>query len=105
MPHVEIKYSADIEIDVRSLFNQIESAINKLDPSAGVCKSRAYPAVSYKHSHVMIDIWLLPKPHRNHIFTQSLLKKLRDCINEQVANRCYISVQLYYRDDNYATIE
>lgn len=105
MPHLEIKYSADIELDVNVLFDQIESAINELDPSAGVCKSRAYPAKSYKHSHVMIEVWLLPKQHRNHAFTQALLKGLKDCVKKKVDDHCYISVQLYYRDANYVTIE
>jgi|JI9StandDraft_1071089.scaffolds.fasta_scaffold04512_6 5-carboxymethyl-2-hydroxymuconate isomerase len=105
MPHLEIKYSADIELDVNVLFDQIESAINELDPSAGVCKSRAYPAKSYKHSHVMIEVWLLLKQHRNHAFTQALLKRLKDCVKKKVADHCYISVQLHYRDANYVTIE
>ncbi|MEN9343399.1 MAG: hypothetical protein RLZZ453_186 [Chlamydiota bacterium] len=105
MPHLEVKYSADIELDVNVLFDQIESAINELDPSAGVCKSRAYPAKSYKHSHVMIEVWLLPKQHRNYAFTQALLQGLKDCVKKKVANHCYISVQLHYRDANYVTIE
>ena len=53
MPHLEVKYSSDIELDINCLFNQVELVINELDSSAGVCKSRAYPAKNYKHSHVM----------------------------------------------------
>lgn len=105
MPHLEIKYSADIELDVKSLFDQIESTINELDSSAGACKSRAYPAKSYKHSHVMIEVWFLPKPHRNHEFTRILLKELTNCVKTRIINHCYVSVQLYYRDANYVTIE
>lgn len=105
MPHLEIKYSADIELDVQFLFSQIESVINKLDPSAGVCKSRAYPAKSYKHSHVMIEVWLLPKQHRDPAFTTALLKELKDCVKVQIPSQCYVSVQVYYRDANYVTIE
>jgi len=105
MPHLEIKYSADIQLNVEFLFDQIESAINQLDSSAGVCKSRAYAAQSYKHSHVMIEVWLLPKQHRNQAFTHALLKEIKDCVMRQITNGCYVSVQLYYRDTNYATIE
>lgn len=105
MPHLEIKYSIDIELDANFLFDQLESAINELDASAGVCMCRAYPAKSYKHSHVMIEVWLLPKQHRDPVFTQALLKKLKDCVKKQVVNQCYVSVQLYYRDNNYVTIE
>jgi hypothetical protein len=105
MPHLEIKYSADIELNIEFLFDQIESVINHLDPSAGVCKSRAYAAQSYKYSHVMIEVWLLPKQHRNQVFTHVLLKEIKDCVRKQIANGCYVSVQLYYRDTNYETIE
>jgi len=105
MPHLEIKYSADIRLDTKSLFDQIESAINKLDSSAGICKSRAYKAENYKHSHVMIDVWLLPKQHRNQAFTQSLLKEIMGCVKRQIANYWYVSLQLHYRDANYITME
>ena len=90
MPHLEIKYSADIKFNVELLFDQIESAIHELDPSAGVCKSRAYPAKNYKHSHVVIEVWLLPKQHRNHAFTEELLKKLKDCVKKAIFNHKYI---------------
>lgn len=103
MPHLEIKYSADIELDAELLFDKIESTINKLDPSAGVCKSRSYPAKSYKHSHVMVEVWLLQKQHRNQAFTQALLKEIKNCIKKQIANYCYVSIQLHYRDANYET--
>ena len=105
MPHVEIKHSSDLRLNVKSLFDDIESTINKLDSSAGTCKSRAYPTKSYKHSHVMIEVWLLPKKHRDHDFTQTLLKELKNCIEKQMTTPCYVSVQLYYRDSNYTTIE
>lgn len=105
MPQLEIRYSADIEIDTSVLFEKIESTINSLDSSAGVCKARAYPAHSYRHSHVLIDLWLLPKKHRDHAFNQTLLKVLRDVVGKHVNAKCYLSVQLFYRDANYITIE
>jgi 5-carboxymethyl-2-hydroxymuconate isomerase len=105
MPHLEIKYFANIKLDTKCLFDQIESAINKLDSSAGGCKSRAYSDKSYKHSHVMIDVWLLLKQHRNQAFTQSLFKEIVDCVKRQIANHCYVSVQLHYRNVNYITME
>lgn len=105
MPHVEIKYSNDVEFSVNGLFEAIETTINELDSSAGVCKSRAYPAVNYKHTHIMIDIWLLPKPHRDQAFNQLLLEELQKVIRNQISENCYVSLQLYYRDTNYRTIE
>ena len=105
MPHLEIKYSNDIELNIDSLFDVIEATINKLDSSAGACKSRAYSTKNYKHSHFMVDIWLLPKPHRDQKFNQRLLEALQKVIKSQVSENCYVSLQLYYRDANYLTIE
>ncbi len=50
MPHVEIKYSNDIKLNYDALFDSVEATINKLDSSAGACKSRAYPTVKSKGS-------------------------------------------------------
>lgn len=105
MPHVEIKYSSDLKLDLDSLFESIESTINQLDSSAGVCKSRAYPASIYKHSQVMVDIWLLEKPNRNEIFNEKLLQALQIAVRKYVPVSCYVSLQLSYRDKNYRTIE
>lgn len=105
MPHLEIKYSADIKLDHKFLFDQIESMINQLDPTAGVCKSRAYPTDDFKNSHVMIDLWLLPKKHRDHAFSQTLLTNLKTFVNNLIGDHHFVSIQIHYRDDNYITAE
>lgn len=105
MPHCEIHYTADIKLDVELLFEAIESMINTVDPTAGACKSRAYQATQYKHSHVMINIWLLPKIHRDEKFSRMLLHNLEEYIQSKVASHCFVSLQLYYRDGNYLTRE
>ena len=104
MPHVEVKYSKDINLKIDDLFNSIEGIINKVDPSAGVCKSRAFPTQFYKHSHVLLELWLLPKDHRNQAFTESLLTSIEQLLKRQLPKDCYTSVQLYYRDTNYRTV-
>lgn len=105
MPHLEIKYSSDIKLDCNLLFSQIEACINDMDPSAGICKARAYPSHIYSHTHVMIDLWLLPKKHRDDLFTRALLKKIDEAINKSLSKKCYVSIQIYYRDSNYITVE
>lgn len=48
MPHVEIKYSDNVDIGTHKIFDAVEKIINDHDASAGVCKSRAYPCAQYK---------------------------------------------------------
>ncbi|MEM9243258.1 MAG: hypothetical protein AAGA27_04275 [Pseudomonadota bacterium] len=105
MPHVELKYSSDLAINADELFACIEATINSLDASAGICKSRAYPADQYRSSHIMINVWLLRKPHRDDAFTQLLLKKIVTAIKPKLPQASFVSLQLYYRDDNYLTID
>ncbi|WP_423062389.1 hypothetical protein [Candidiatus Paracoxiella cheracis] len=105
MPQVDVKYSDDLKLKHNDLFDAIETTINTLDSSAGVCKSRAYPAIYYKHSHVLIEIWLLPKPHRDRQFTQKLIEELQNTIKNCIPQHAYISLRLSYTDENYRTVE
>ena len=104
MPHVEIKHSANIELSFSRLFDEIEMVINEMDPSAGACKSRAYAAESYKHTHIMVEIWLLPKQHRTLEFTQSLLDKIENLLKIKISSNAHLSIQIYYLDENYRTM-
>ncbi len=54
MPHVEIKYSDDLNIDTKNIFDDIENIINEVDSGAGICKSRAYPCSEYKYTHILV---------------------------------------------------
>lgn len=73
MPQLDVKYSQDIVFDVDALFSAIEKIINKHDPTAGLCKSRGYATSSYQHQHLLIDLRVLKKPHRDDDFMQALL--------------------------------
>ncbi len=103
MPHVEIKYSNDITLDTELLFTQIETLINKHDPSAGVCKSRAYPCKQFKHSHVLLTISLLSKPHRDDIFTTKLADEIEFSIKQHFTQSLYFSFNIEYANNHYRT--
>lgn len=96
MPHAEIKFSSDLKINFEKLFTTIEDTINQHDSSAGACKCRAYPADIYKHSHILIEISMLPKPHRNDDFTKKLAQDLEIEIKKHIKQECYFSFLLQY---------
>ena len=56
MPHADIKFTIDLEIDVKTLMLNIEEIILRLDPSSGVCKGRVIRIDEYHHSHLNIEI-------------------------------------------------
>ena len=64
MPHADIKYTADIQIDLKTLMSDIEKIILDLDPTAGACKGRAIKVDEYHHSHINIEIRMFATKHR-----------------------------------------
>lgn len=103
MPHVEIKYSDDVKINFQSLFLNIEQTINEMDASAGVCKSRAYPSSDFLHTHILVKIDVLKKPHRDTVFMQTLLKNIEQTVTHILPNGCYYSIGLNFSGEYYVT--
>lgn len=103
MPHVEIKYSNNLNIDIDKVFDEVERVINKNDNSAGVCKSRAYPCVEYKYSHILVTISLLKKPKRDKIFTEVLSEEIEKVIKEHLYQSAYFSLNIEYSLSYYRT--
>ena len=105
MPHADIKCSADLSFDTKATLQRIEAIINDLDPSAGACKGRAYPAEIFHHTHILVEVSLLPKPHRDQAFMQSLSQALEADIKSQLTQACKFSLALNFSDENYVTNE
>ncbi|AQS37000.1 hypothetical protein Sps_01836 [Shewanella psychrophila] len=103
MPHVEIKYSDDLDIDTNKVFDLVEFIINSQDASAGVCKSRAYPCSQYKYPHVLIIVSLLTKPHRDQEFTNTLSEKIAKEVKKEFKQSLYFSLNIEYSTANYTT--
>ena len=105
MPHVEIKYSNNLDLDTKEVFDVIEAIINKKDSSAGECKSRAYPCSEYKYSHILITVSLLTKPHRDEKFTLTLSTELEKSIKLLLKQSVYFSLNIEYSLAYYTTNE
>ena len=103
MPHVEIKYSDNLDIDINKVFDVIEQIINENDMSAGVCKSRAYPCLEYKYSHILLTVSLLTKPHRDKIFTQKLSEEIEKEVKKHLSQSLYFSLNIEYSLSYYTT--
>ncbi len=103
MPQIDLKYSVDLTINSRALFEELETAINQFDSSAGACKCRAYPSSEFLHSHCLVHIKILRKAHRTADFIQTLLDKLNSIIRSVLPNGCYCSVELSFCSDYYIT--
>lgn len=103
MPQVELKYSDDLLIEADSIFSHIERALNEIDPTAKVCKSRALSVSQYLHSHLFLEVKLLRKPHRDAAFMQRCLKMLDDLIKPYIPLNTYYSINLEFMGEYYVT--
>jgi 5-carboxymethyl-2-hydroxymuconate isomerase len=105
MPHVELKYSDNLKLNSTEIFDTIETVVNTLDSSTGNCKSRAYPTTIYKHSHLLISISLLTKPHRDDAFSQQLSHNILAAIQPLLNTSAALSIELRYMNDSYITTQ
>ncbi|WP_394496828.1 hypothetical protein [Shewanella sp. ENK2] len=103
MPHVEVKYSDNLNINPQAIFDDIEESINQKDASAGVCKSRAYPCAEYKHTHILVTVSLLTKPHRDEQFTLELSAEIESAIKRHLQQSLYFSLNIEYSGAYYTT--
>ena len=103
MPHAEVKYSTDLEFDVQSMLQGIEKVLNDLDPTAGNCKGRAYPAAVFHHTHILVEAHLLAKPHRNAAFTARAIEALEAEVQRHLSQPCEFSLKLIYSPSTYVT--
>lgn len=103
MPHIEIKYSNNLEIDTNKIFNELENTINKHDSKAGVCKARAYPCNEYKYTHIITTISLLSKEHRDKVFTRNLSLEIEKNIKSYLNQSAYFTLNIEYSNPHYIT--
>ena len=103
MPHAEIKYSSDLDIDTPAVFNAIETTIQRHDAGSGACKGRAFRVELFHHSHVIVEVSVLPKPHRDEAFMASLLADLEVAIKAQLTQACAFSLSLVFSGRYYVT--
>lgn len=104
MPHAELKYSSDLYLDGGDVLSAIEEVILAHDSGSGACKGRAYPAEVFRHTHCLLNVSLLTKPHRDKAFTQALIQSLRQELAKHLDKECFVSIAIdYSSDDAYFT--
>jgi hypothetical protein len=103
MPHVDLKFSSDLNFDATALLRAVEQTIQRHDAGSGECKGRAYPAAHFNHTHCLLELSMLTKPHRDSAFTQSLLADLKAEMERHLNQPCHLSLGIQYSDENYIT--
>ncbi len=103
MPHAELKYSSDLTLDAPAILAKIEEVIQSHDAGSGECKGRAYPCDVTHHCHVLVQIGLLPKVHRDEAFMSALLDDLKHAITALLPRDIFFSLSLEFSSTYYVT--
>ena len=104
MPQADLSYSANLALDATAILAKIEQTIAAQDDSAGACKGRAYPLADTHHTHVLLRLRMLRKPHRDDAFMQGLLAALQTAIEPLLPRPCILGVDLGFLEPHYASL-
>ncbi|MEM8578037.1 MAG: hypothetical protein AAGF60_09325 [Pseudomonadota bacterium] len=103
MPHAELKYSAELDIDAGALLREVERILLQRDPGAGDCKGRAYPAAAAHHPNVLLEVSMLPKAHRDDAWLAALQTELAEALRPALPRPCWLSIELRFSGRHYLT--
>ena len=103
MPHADIKYTSDIQIDIKTLMSDIEEIILGLDPSSGACKGRAQKVDEYHHSHINIEIRLFATKHRDSALLNELINRVDFKVKSVLKKAAHVTVKLEFTPLTYLT--
>ena len=103
MPHADIKYTCDIQIDFKSLLSDIEEIILDLDPTSGACKGRALKVEEYNHSHINIEIRLFATKHRDVNLLNELIIRIDNKAKSLLQKAAHVTVKLEFTPLTYLT--
>ena len=103
MPHAELKFSSDLDIDAVAILAAVEQTILRHDGGSGDCKGRAYPADRFHHTHLILSISMLTKPHRDKAFTDALMQDIEHLVKSMIDQSCFFSFALEYSTSAYVT--
>ncbi|WP_299147717.1 hypothetical protein [uncultured Tateyamaria sp.] len=103
MPHCELHYSNDLDIDVDVILAEVEAIILAHDAGSGQTKGRAYPAPYFRHTNFKASLSLLPKPHRDAQFVAALQRDVVAAIAKHLPRPCWMSIDIGFSGTGYHT--
>lgn len=103
MPQADLSYSANLALDAATILATIEQTIAAHDDTSGACKGRAFPLADTHHTHILLRLRMLRKPHRDDAFMQKLLTALQTALEPLVPTPCILGVELGFLEPHYAS--
>lgn len=96
MPQADLYYSEDLNIDAKALLGQLEAVIWEKDAGSGECKGRAHPVQAYHHTHVLLVLKMMDRPHRTEAFLTDLSDRIAKILGHGINQPCALSVSVEF---------
>lgn len=103
MPQADFIYSADIPLDAPTILAKVEAVIHAHDSKSGDCKGRAMACPQTHHTHALLRIRMLDKPHRDDAFMQALLAALQDALRPAIPAPCILGIEIGFLERHYTS--
>ena len=103
MPHADIKFTTDLDIDAKTLMSDIEEIILQLDPNSGVCKGRVIRIDEYHHSHLNIELRMFASKERDVEFSNQLISRVDQKAKLLMKSAAHVTVKLEFSPVTYLT--
>jgi hypothetical protein len=104
MPQADLSYSAEIPLDAAAFLAKVEEIMSAHDKAAGACKGRARVLEVTHHSHILLRLRMLKKPHRDDAFMAGLLTALQNALRPMVPAACILGIELGFLQPHYASL-
>ncbi|KEJ90941.1 hypothetical protein [Sulfitobacter donghicola] len=103
MPQADFSYSSQLTLDASAILATIETVVSAIDSGAGQCKGRAHPIKDTHHTHALLRLRMLNKPHRDDAFMQALLAELQTALTPLIPSPCILGIELGFLEPHYAS--
>lgn len=104
MPQADLSFSSEISFDASAVLVKIEEVIAAHDATSGACKGRAHALDVTHHTHVLLRLRMLKKPHRDDAFMQTLLATLQTALRPMIPAPCILGIELGFLEHHYASL-
>ncbi|WP_052071916.1 hypothetical protein [Sphingopyxis sp. MWB1] len=104
MPQADLYITGDQRIDAVAALQAVERTILALDPGAGACKGRAHSIADYHHSHMLLSLSTLPKPHRDDAFADTLATNLAAALQPHTAPGASLHIHIRFDLTHYKSL-
>ncbi|QUS34802.1 hypothetical protein [Falsirhodobacter algicola] len=102
MPQADLYYTADQTLT--DILPEIERTIAAFDAGAGTTKGRAHAVGHYHHSHVLLQLSMLPKAHRDAAYAADLGARLAEVIRPHVTAPSAVAVNIRFDLEHHTSL-